>query len=133
MKRWQKKQVINIDVELFKVDVMIFVAMSEKEIRQRKKMVSKKYEKEFLECIEDWDKDSDAQTQGRMHSLGGGFVVLIKTNESWVKTFGVLIHEMTHVTQYLLKDRRIPLSEDTDEIHAYLVEYLVTTAARKML
>lgn len=130
---WEKKQIICINVDVFKVDVVIIVDGQEKDAIQWFKRVSDKDVKEFAEGIKGWDEDSKGMVEGRMFELMDGFVVFLKTYKSWIKLFGNLVHEMTHVTQYLLKHRRIPLSEDTDEVHAYLVEFLVKEAAKKLL
>ena len=133
-KHWEEKQIFVLIVAMFKVDVVVSIGMSAKEILRWTNRHAKEYIKEEIaEQIKEFDTDFQRDGQGRMIQTGGGFLVAIRPNPSWVKTFGTLVHEMTHVTQYLLKDRSIPLSQDTDEVHAYLVEYLVTSAARKML
>ncbi len=86
-----------------------------------------------MEGIKGWDEDDGVATEARMYPLPKGFIVFINPRASWISTFGSLVHEMTHVSHYLLRDRRIPLNEDTEEAYTYLVEYLVTTVARTIL
>ena len=38
---------------------------------------------------------------------------------------GLLAHEMTHVTEALLVNVGVPHSEDTEEVYAYEVQYLI--------
>ena len=133
MKRWQKKRIFVVDVAVFKVDVLVAVDCGEKDVLAWFKKHGAAKHDEVKEVISEWDEDSKTSTLGRMYQASGGFIVFLKSHQSWIEMFGLLVHEMTHVTQYLLKDRRVPLSMDTDEVHAYLVEYLVKSVAREIL
>jgi len=127
--RWQKKQVFCISADVYRVDVVVAVDSKEKDVYEWAKKNAKKHASEIAARIKGWDDDS---CEGRMYP-GNGFIVFINSNESWIKTFGTLVHEMTHVVHYLLRDRRIPLIEDTEEAYTYLIEHLMTEAAREML
>ena len=35
-----------------------------------------------------------------------------------------LIHEIVHSVHYIFREREIPLSEDTEEVAAYMIEYI---------
>lgn len=133
-KRWQQRQIFLINADIFKVDVVIAVDSTEADaVKWMKKNAHKRLHEQLAEKFKGWDEDCKGDCEGRMFETGGGFFVFIRSNESWVKTFGTLVHEMTHVTHYLLRNRRMPLSEDTEETYAYLIEYLMSEAARKML
>lgn len=124
---------------MFGTDVGVAVNMSEAEISKRlSKPGACKNEKilsEAKEQIGDWDEEVAAGTVwGRMCTLGGGFLILLnlKPECGWIFNAGIIAHEMTHVTQYLLRDRRVPLKESTEEIHAYLQEMLLVKTLEKM-
>lgn len=132
MNYWDKRGV-TIDVDAFRVDVGVLVNMTEREAeRWVKKRCKRTADIEaFCKELNEWDTHTGAD--GQMLKLGGGFVILLRTRKGQFYDFlGTLTHEMVHVTQYLLRDRRTPLNEDTEEVHAYLTEYLVKTSLRKL-
>ncbi len=119
---------------MFRVDVLIAVDCSEKDLAQWAKKHAPLHLKTMTDAVKGWDEAvASGITEGSMVQHGGGFVVFLKPNKNWIRMFGCLVHELTHVTQYLLNDRRIPLTKETTEVHAYLVEHLVMEAASKML
>jgi hypothetical protein len=135
MKRRQfwHKQFHVLSADVFKTDVGLAVNMTRAEVERavRRKCTDEALLKPWLEAIAPWDEET--QVRGSMTLLGGGFVVLMKADKNnFREAVGTLVHEMTHVTQYLLRHRRIPLNEDTEEVHAYLVEHLVHNALRRM-
>jgi hypothetical protein len=110
---------------MFKVDVGVAVNLKERDTMKRLRALcdDESMLAEVKSEIDEWD---NATTLGRMCLMGGGFVVLLRTIDSPFHQIASLVtHEMVHVTQYLLRKRRIPLSEDTEEVHAYLTEHLV--------
>lgn len=131
-KFWHTKLFI-LHVAVYKVQVIVCINMTGDEILKRvSKIASASAVKEIIEIASDQNK-KDKITQGTMYQLQGGFLVTIRADKnSFRDTVGILVHEMTHVTHYLLRDRRIPLSEDTEEAHTYLVEYLVTQSLKLM-
>lgn len=128
---WHKKFfVVNVDV--FGVDVGFCVNAKESEIKSwLKKMSGEKY-KDFNEKqLDDWE---DSKTNlGRIIEFSGGFIVLLKAdNDQFRKFVSILVHEIVHVVNYLLKNRGISLGEDSHEIYAYLTEYITKEALIKL-
>lgn len=127
------KQFFVLGVDVFKTDVGVAVNMSEAEFGKALKRVCSKQEllDQAMSEAKGWDTEGDVD--GRMLKMGGGFVVLLRfEKDEFRRAVAILVHEMVHVAQYLLRHRRVPLSEDTEEVHAYLVEHLVEGALRKL-
>lgn len=128
------KQFHVLTVDMFRTDVGLAVNMTEAELRRSLRRVCSKQEliDEAMGEAEGWDAGAEVM-YGRMLKMGGGFVVLIRADKGeFRRAIAHLTHEMVHVSQYLLRARRIPLTEDTEEVHAYLTEHLVETALRKL-
>ena len=51
----------------------------------------------------------------------------------WVKTKRVsfIAHEVFHAVSYVLRHKGVPLSDNTDEVYAYLTEFLVREIIKK--
>jgi len=129
-KKWSDKQDFYISVDMFKVDIVFICNCNEKEVKERFKKASGDNFKHFKKGMtEGWD---NIYNTGRMFSFRGGFVVLLKNEGNFRRFVANLVHEVTHVTHYLLRDRRIPLNDDTEEIYTYLVEYITEQALIKL-
>lgn len=126
---WDKKYFV-ISVDMFNVDVIVLINGSKQENTQwLKRLMGEKFSFFKEEMLEGWE---DVSTEGRMIPCNAGFIVLLKVEKNRFRKFvGTLVHEMTHVSHYLLRDRRIPLLEDTEEVYTYLVQHLVTEALSK--
>lgn len=126
LRSWEKSKYLTLEVAMFRVDVVVFLNMNETKVKKVLHRITKeKYKKDIDEEIGDWDKDCDAYTDGRMCEIGGGFIVLLNSKPTLAETISVIVHEMTHVSQYLLRERRVPIEESTEEVQAYLIEHLV--------
>lgn len=135
-KQFWHTQMFVVNVHIYRVDVVVCVNMSGKDAYRRFrrwKLKAGSLEK-AKECCDDWEKDHREGTHdGRMFNLNGGFLVFLKLGKNRFRQgVGILVHEMTHVTHYLLRNRNIPLTEDTEEAHTYLVQYLTTEALREL-
>ena len=129
-KGWTDKQDFSVSVEMFKVDIVFICNCKEKEVKKRLKKASGENFKYFKKGMtKGWN---NIENRGRMFSFRGGFVVLLKSEDSFRHYVANLVHEVTHVTHYLLRDRNIPLNEDTEEIYTYLVEYITEQALLKL-
>lgn len=51
---------------------------------------------------------------------GGGSIIWFNPKAG----LGTYVHELTHASHHLLKKREIPLSDDTEEVYAYLIDFL---------
>lgn len=135
-KEFWHKQIFVISVPIYDVDVVVAINMSGEETAERIKKFTKKPQalEDAKRLGEEWDADlAEQSAHGKMGKLMGGFLVFVSLNKDRFRwSIGLLVHELTHVTHYLLRHRRIPLSEDTEEAHTHLIQYLTTTALRKM-
>ena len=127
-------QFFYVSSDIFRVDIAVAVNLSEKEIINHfKKTANTKANNEIMEKIKDWDKDSANITEGRMLEVQGGFLVLLKLEKKFRKAVGNIVHEMTHISQYLLKNRDIALEDEgIFEVQSYLLEHLVTQTLYKL-
>lgn len=127
-------QLFVVDVGIFKIDVVVAVNLSEAEIiKWFKKATIKKVNEEIAKKIEGWDKESAGNCEGRMAEIQGGYIVLLKLSKNAFRvSVGRIVHEMVHVAQFIFKSRRTGHCEDTEELEAYLIEYLVTQTLFKL-
>lgn len=130
-KQWDDKSNFHVGVDIFKVDIIFVCNCNEEETKEAlKEACGDNYSKFKKKYIKGWNDDIHL---GRMIPFMGGFIVLLKGDGGGFRTFvSIMAHEITHVVQYLLRDRRIPLNEDTEEVHAYLTEYITREALLKL-
>ena len=130
-KKWDDKCNFHVSVDMFKVDIVFVCNCNEEETKDAlKEACGDNYLNFKKRDLKGWNDDIHL---GRMIPFMGGFVVLLKGAGGCFRTFvSVMVHEITHVVQYLLRDRRIPLTEDTEEVHAYLAEYITREALLKL-
>jgi hypothetical protein len=129
---WDDKKSFHVEVPLFKVDILFLCDLSESEIPVHiKRFAGEENFKEFDQrAIKGWDYITN---EGRKIDFLGGFIVLVKNKNGNFREFvSILVHEITHVTHYLLRDRRIPLTVHTEELYCYLTEYLTEQALIKL-
>lgn len=130
-KEWTDTKAFHVSVDMFKVDV-VFICNANKEesVKLLKEMCGSNYTKLSKGSFKGWSVET---ILGRMLQYKGGFVVLLKDSDGNFRTFvSILAHEINHVVCYLLKNRRIPLNEDTEEVYAYLTEYITREALLKL-
>lgn len=131
---WHPKVLI-LSADVYNVDIIVIVNMPSKEaLRKLKGKVPAKELVALKGMTEEWDKDIESGVvEGRMFQLKGGFVVFVNLDRhKFRKSVGTLVHELSHVTHYLLLNRQIALSQETDEAYAYLMEHLTVQALRKL-
>lgn len=127
---WHKKFFV-VTADVFNTDIGFCINATEKEVDAWvKKMSGSKYADFEKSQLEDWDNSKE--NLGRMIQFGGGFVILIKEIKDFRNFVAILTHEIVHVTHYLLRNRRTPLNEDTEEVYTYLTECLIRQALNKL-
>lgn len=132
-KEWNDKKHFLVHVDVYNVDIVFCSGMNESEIKTTLKKVAGKNYDQFNETFLDhWDKGK--QNVGRMCHFMGGFVIMMKPKEckGFRMFVSVLVHELSHVTHYLLRDRGMELSQETEEAYTYLVEYLTRQILMKL-
>jgi hypothetical protein len=120
------KRYFLIELDPFKTDVLFFINYTHKEIINRFKNICKK-DYEWLNnkdtcCQEDILPDS-----GRFYSMPRGYAINLGfTKNNFRKNVGLLVHEVSHLVNYLLLDKGVVLElGKSDEIFAYTMEDVV--------
>lgn len=132
-KKWTDSKFFIVHVDVYDTDLVFFVDKKEEEIKKNLKKISAENYVNFKESqLEDWD--NSITTYGRMLDFAGGFVVVLKIPKGmgFREFVSIMVHEIVHVTHYLLRNRRIPLTEETEEAHTYLTEFITRQALNKL-
>ncbi len=116
----KKKAIIRfVPVMLFNSEVVLVRCEWDQFLSTSKEFIDEdKFKKLEKMATEHGDEPSTLATQ---FPLGGGGSII------WAKpdvTLSTVVHESIHAAIELLKKRAIPLSEDTEEVYAYLIEFL---------
>lgn len=135
-KEYYRPQAFSVTLPEFSQEILVCINLNEKEIRKEvNKKVRKDREKEINELLDfqlqGWDEDVNL---GQMIEFDvGGYLILLKfEKDEFRKDVGSLVHEVTHVIQYYLRKRRVPLVVETEEIYASMTEYLVVEILKKL-
>jgi ribosomal protein L32 len=137
---WHKQfHVLNADV--FSSDVALAVNMTEHEVLSALvKFVNKNtyknrpreeaFFKEVQEQLAGWDA---CHSDGRCIVTPWGCVALVRFSKNrFRRCMSILVHELLHAAHYILRHRRIPLIEDTEEVYTYLTDHLVEVAMGRL-
>ena len=121
----ESKKYFKISCETFATDVACFINFSMDEAIQyceKKKLTA------LAEMLKKQDKQGldDLALLARMYPLDRGYAVFLnfKKNEHR-RNISIFAHELSHVVSWMLMDRRIPLTKDSDEVYAYATEELM--------
>jgi hypothetical protein len=131
-------------IDPFNVDLFLGVNLSEgqmlqgvvDEINRRPQQIrNKDRERVFLEGLiqqmSGWD--DDLFVGGIACRPRGGYAILLRAKPNNFRQFlSNLIHEVTHAVAFILRERKTPLSEDTDEIYAYMMGDVVWDACNAL-
>lgn len=129
MKKLSKKQFFVISTDTFNADIAVFINYSfedalkieGKNFAELKELLNKA----IIDCNLKNDFWNEKTILGRMIPLEKGYCVFLKFYEdSFRLNIKVAVHEFSHVVSWLLIDRKINLSKETDEVYAYLIEEL---------
>lgn len=125
------KQHFTITVPIFGVNVGVFVNPTEAEIHKKMARWSFAHTDEFKQSVAGWD--ARPSVVGRVFPFGGGFVMLLRfSKNNFRKDMGTLVHELTHIVHYILNFRHVKLTEETEEVYAYLLGWIAEAAMRKL-
>lgn len=121
----EPKKRFYISCDTFATDIAFFVNYSHSEMIKAAKNWNDDLYK-FLGKYSDVDDEEDSANLGRMYPLERGYAVrLTFFKDSHRSNIGLLSHEVSHLVSWMLLDRRIKLSKNTDEVYAYLTEELI--------
>ena len=116
------KKYFTITIDTFCVDIAFFINYSPNEVVEFAKKKKDKSLYNLIKHIEDEDFKSSG-VKAQMYPLERGYLVLLKSYKNSFRTNLVCAcHEISHLVSWILLDRRIPLTKDSDEVYAYLTE-----------
>lgn len=112
----------HVYLELLDADFVFVICPHDKIKETLKGMLKADRMAEFEEKLS--QSKISAQVRGKQIPMsGGGSVVWLKKMDK-----PTLLHECVHAANFLLMDRGIPHTEDTEEIYAYLITWLYNKA-----
>lgn len=59
-------------------------------------------------------------------------MIIHHSQTDWLETSKNVSHEVTHLSQYVLRNAQIPLQEETEEVYTYLQAYLLKMILKKI-
>lgn len=110
----------HLELNLFNADIVLVISDWDMLLPVAEEMMdASRYEalKEMVERHGD-DPTTLATT---FPFAGGGSMISARHGTD----FGTLVHESVHAAVHLLSKRSTPLSSDTEEVYAYLIEHIV--------
>jgi len=120
----ENKKFFCISIDTFVVEVAFFInyplAEAIKETGKKKKYHTLS---EYLTEHQDHEWANEKGVDARMYPLTKGYAVFLRFyKNSHRHNVAILSHEVSHLVSWILLDRRILLSKDSDEVYAYLTE-----------
>lgn len=122
-----------VTVPIFNVDVAVLVNMTGAQaLKHARRCYNARALADFERNLdqETWDLDG---TRGRAMGVANGFAVLLHVGgDNFAYDTSIVVHECSHVTQWLLRNRDIPLTEETEEVYCYLLDYIVKRVIERL-
>lgn len=116
-----KKSLFKIlKLQIYPFDVAISINQSDDDFKKE----MKKFKIDLDDVI--FELDQNSSCRGRTLMLFPSLRTILRINfwpDNNIK-IGLLVHELFHVTDYILREVGIKLSDDSDESYAYLLQYL---------
>ena len=113
----KKKNYFIVEVDLYKVDILVVVGDIEGAIEW---LSNKNVSDHDIEAIKNNSND-----QGNVLLLSNNAIYLhVMDREKTNLWMSVLVHEVFHAASFLLKSKRIELDESSEEVYAYLIEFI---------
>jgi hypothetical protein len=106
-----------ISIEIYCRDVVVSIGQSNKQLFKELKHKMTKSEFDYL--FSDWD---DNIAKGRTIFHDSGFTVIRLKDFS---DYGLIAHECFHAVCFIFNKIGMPLTKESDEAYAYLLQYLV--------
>lgn len=118
---------IHLYIETYKKAVSIYAGSRKQFIKALQKYHGKATAKEIKEICKD-----EPPYEGITFSVSGevGTIIHITKPPTTPETIAVLIHEISHATNRILRDAGISLTAETEEAYTYLLEHLTREALK---
>ena len=121
-----KKRYFVINSDVYHQDILVCINLTPAEaikVYCSKNKEATDEDKKMLKADTEHNLNS---TLGTMFPMSKGYIVILKWHKNnFRRDLCTGIHEFTHVSHYILRNIRIPLSVDTEEAYTYLVEDLM--------
>ena len=106
-----------IPVEIYTTDIVVSVGQTDDELYDELKIrfTKEEFEHAYMTCL---DKRSDA-----CFVIKDGFPIIRFFDND--PDYGLIAHECFHAVYCILNSKRIELCQETEEVYAYLLQYLV--------
>lgn len=120
-KKLARKGFFELKGSVFPTDVLVCLGKTEQEIT------------EYITDVFDYALSDEEKTdlkpskawQGRTVLMEGNWIVMmLKHHPANASGFAILAHEIFHATDMMLRIRSIKLSNDSDEVWAYQIQWL---------
>lgn len=120
------KEPYYINIALFRVDVMLWVGPAKDFVMALEGNVAEEHMINIREHFK--EHPIEDTTLGRLVEVSGGGSVI------WMKEHArnTLNHECVHAATYIIRSRCMNVCSETDELLAYLVEYLISEFTKQM-
>lgn len=121
-----KKNIFTFWIDVYDVDVLVFIDMTKEEIaKEFKKGAVKPHAFEgAMKAIETWDL-KDKVTRAQTAKVLGGHIALFKRKgQKGSELLGHINHETMHIVHALMRDKGMFLCDETEEAYAYLFQFI---------
>lgn len=79
-----------------------------------------KYYEDNKELLDSDEHKPNTGTGELFTEMPSGYVMTISHQDSWIKSVGVISHECTHLSHYILRRAGIELTKESEEAFTYL-------------
>lgn len=126
MKILDKKRHFIICSEIYNQDILVCFNSSPLEAFKIYRKLNKETTEDDKKLVAEDKEHNSVSTVGTMYPMSRGYIVIIKWyKKSFRQNIVCAIHELTHVSHYILRNIRIPLTQDSEEAYTYLIEDLM--------
>lgn len=112
-----------IQLEIFSTDIIVSIGQTDDELYDELKhrFTKEEFESSYMSSL---DRRSDA-----CFVVKDGFPVIRFFDKN--PDAGLIAHECFHATCFILESKKIALCNETEEVYAYLLQYLVNKIIKK--
>lgn len=133
-----KKIIFNLDCHPYKQQCIVCCNGQMKDVVKYMKSLKDLSSggKETLKMIQDKKEvyfEKIKENCGRLFiELPTGYIMILHHNGGWISTTATVSHEANHLSQYILRNAGIQLTQETEEAYTYLQESILENILRKI-
>ena len=117
---------IVIQIPIYKTDVLIYWGDRKGLYKAVKRNSDKATAREVIEEVAPNTEGLTVTTSGRT------VIIYLASPPRDPRSGAILIHELSHATNFILQEVGIPHTEDTEEAYTYLLEYLTRETLKRI-